>query len=166
MEFKRLSDVTLVDKAQETANVLIEENGEIKRIAKTQVGGTGFPTAIIKSSDYNYIIGEMQVFPVSENVEVVSEKSEVETKDLAPYEIFECINMTFEEAYETLCNGEILDTIFMYNNNDIPTINHGMVALIPIGMFGEPAIGLIIHDSVQPLLWTVNGISPMPFEES
>lgn len=157
MEFRRLSDVTLVDKAQETANVLIEENGEIKKVAKTQVGGAGFPTAIIKSNDYDELIGQMQTFPASENVEVVSEKSEVEAKDLE--QTFECANMTFEKAYEILCNGEILDIIFMFNLGDIPTICRGVVALMPISMYEEPAIGLMGHESIQPLVWTASGIS-------
>lgn len=39
LDFTRLSDVTLVEEATETANVLIEESGEIKRVPKTEVGG-------------------------------------------------------------------------------------------------------------------------------
>lgn len=39
LDFTRLSDVTLVEEATETANVLIEEGGEIKRVPKTEVGG-------------------------------------------------------------------------------------------------------------------------------
>lgn len=51
--FTKLSEVTLVDKATDEANVLIEEDGEIKRVAKTQVGGANANTVIIKSSDYD-----------------------------------------------------------------------------------------------------------------
>lgn len=39
LEFTRLSDVALVEEATDTANVLIEEGGEIKRVPKTEVGG-------------------------------------------------------------------------------------------------------------------------------
>lgn len=38
-EFKRLADVEAVAEPAETANVLIEENGIIKRAPKTAVGG-------------------------------------------------------------------------------------------------------------------------------
>ena len=41
MEFKRLSDVDIVAEPTETANVLIEENGVIKKAPKTAVGGSG-----------------------------------------------------------------------------------------------------------------------------
>lgn len=41
MEFKRLSDVEVVAEPTESANVLIEENGVIKKAPKTAVGGAG-----------------------------------------------------------------------------------------------------------------------------
>lgn len=40
-EFKRLSDVEVVTEPTESANVLIEENGVIKKAPKTAVGGAG-----------------------------------------------------------------------------------------------------------------------------
>lgn len=40
-EFKKLSDVEVVAEPSESANVLIEENGVIKKAPKTAVGGTG-----------------------------------------------------------------------------------------------------------------------------
>ena len=49
MEFKRLSDVEVVAEPTETANVLIEENGVIKKAPKTAVGGSG-------SSEWDAII--------------------------------------------------------------------------------------------------------------
>ena len=41
MEFKKLSDVEIVETPAETANVLIEEDGVIKKAPKTSVGGSG-----------------------------------------------------------------------------------------------------------------------------
>lgn len=41
MEFKKLSDVEVVAEPTESANVLIEENGVIKKTPKTAVGGSG-----------------------------------------------------------------------------------------------------------------------------
>lgn len=40
-EFKKLSDVDVVAEPTESANVLIEENGVIKKAPKTAVGGDG-----------------------------------------------------------------------------------------------------------------------------
>ena len=41
MEFKKLSDVEVVAEPTESANVLIEEDGVIKRAPKSAVGGAG-----------------------------------------------------------------------------------------------------------------------------
>lgn len=40
-EFKKLSEVTVLEAAAETSYVLVEENGEIYRVPKTAVGGAG-----------------------------------------------------------------------------------------------------------------------------
>ena len=40
-EFTRLADVPVVETVNDTTNVLVEENGEIKKVAKNQVGGAG-----------------------------------------------------------------------------------------------------------------------------
>lgn len=40
-EFKKLSEVAVLEEAAETAYVLVEENGEIYRVPKTAVGGAG-----------------------------------------------------------------------------------------------------------------------------
>jgi hypothetical protein len=44
-DFKRLSDVEVVAEPTESANVLIEENGVIKKAPKTAVGGAGGSSA-------------------------------------------------------------------------------------------------------------------------
>lgn len=49
-EFKKLSDVDIVETPSETANVLIEEDGVIKKAPKTAVGGGG------SSNEYDMII--------------------------------------------------------------------------------------------------------------
>lgn len=40
-DFKKLSEVTVLEEAAETAYVFIEVNGEIYRVPKTAVGGAG-----------------------------------------------------------------------------------------------------------------------------
>jgi hypothetical protein len=46
-EFKKLSDVEVIAEPTESANVLIEENGVIKKAPKTAVGGAGGGAYII-----------------------------------------------------------------------------------------------------------------------
>lgn len=40
-EFKKLSEVDVLETASDNATVLIEESGEIKRVPKSEVGGAG-----------------------------------------------------------------------------------------------------------------------------
>lgn len=47
-EFKKLSEVEQIKTASDNATVLIEEGGEIKRVAKSEVGGNGVGGYIIK----------------------------------------------------------------------------------------------------------------------
>ena len=50
MEFTKLSEVAVVETANDTDKVLIEQNGEIKRVPKTEVGGSGGGMLIIDAS--------------------------------------------------------------------------------------------------------------------
>ena len=50
--FKKLSDVAKVENLSETANVLIEENGVIKKTPKTAVGGS----IGVNSQEYDMVI--------------------------------------------------------------------------------------------------------------
>lgn len=52
-EFKKLSEVEQVDSASDTATVLIEEGGEIKRVAKSEVGGAGVYVLTITTDNYD-----------------------------------------------------------------------------------------------------------------
>ena len=51
MEFTKLSEVEVVETANDTDKVLIEQNGEIKRVPKTEVGGKGGGNALIINVD-------------------------------------------------------------------------------------------------------------------
>lgn len=75
MEFKRLSDVEVVAEPAESANVLIEEDGVIKKAPKTAVGGSSTEwDAVIEfyntddddhitliSGDYNTVYNKIMV---------------------------------------------------------------------------------------------------------
>lgn len=51
--FKSIADVEVVTEPTESANVLIEENGIIKKAPKTAVGGGGGEELFITWDDYN-----------------------------------------------------------------------------------------------------------------
>lgn len=51
MEFTKLSEVEVVNTATDTDKILIEQNGEIKRVPKTEVGGVGGYIATLTTAD-------------------------------------------------------------------------------------------------------------------
>jgi hypothetical protein len=69
-EFRKLSDVEVVAKPTNSANVLIEENGVIKKAPKTAVGGGGSEELYITfdSNNYDYDIGSHQILSATENL--------------------------------------------------------------------------------------------------
>lgn len=141
-EFKKLSEVTTLEEAAETAHVLIEENGEIYRVPKTAVGG-GIKTAIIRDSEYlNAIAGLNLMTP--EN----------------PAYTYECINMTFEEAYETMAKGEPLNVVGMCaNENKSDALDLPGFAMFKGTKLGTPCIIIGFELLRLTLFWTPDGLS-------
>lgn len=144
-EFKKLSEVTTLEEAAETAHVLIEENGEIYRVPKTAVGGGnvgGIKTAIIRDSRYLNAIAELSTMASA-----------------APAVTYECINMTFEEAYETMANGEPLNVVGMLTGDGAVNMQ-GSVMLVGTG-FGVPCIVVLFRltSNAITLFWTADGLS-------
>lgn len=140
-EFKKLSEVTTLEEAAETAHVLIEENGEIYRVPKTAVGGAGggIKTAIIRDSRYLNAIAGVSTMVSS-----------------TPAVTYECINMTFEEAYETMAKGEPLNVIGMLTDRG-PANILGMVFFSGTADFGVPCIVVTVRNI--ELFWTADGLS-------
>jgi hypothetical protein len=143
-EFQKLSEVEALAEVPEGANALIEVNGDIKRVPGSGLGGaTGIKTAIIKSSDYDdAVAGLINSAPRAA---------------LAPAITYECLNMTFEEAYETMRNGEPLQAILMLAGEGAMNI-YAFVAFLGVTM-GTPCIVIAQNEFEIALYWTANGIS-------
>lgn len=138
-DFVKLSEVTVLEEVSDTASVLVEQNGEIYRAPKTQVGGAGgVKTAIIRDSEYLNAIAGVQTMITD-----------------APVLTYECINMTFEEAYETMANGEPLIVVDMLTKE---LARCGLCYAIFGGTFtfGVPCI-ILRGDTT--LFWTTDGLS-------
>ena len=142
-DFKKLSEVDLVEEVSNTANVLIEENGQIKRASKTKVGGAGsdsvIKTAIITSSAYDSHIS-----------------------NVAPYTggptTYSCKNMTFEEAYEALTTGTPINVkLFDYYSGE----GIGLIDLMPVAVIDGNVHFIALQNQAQKLTlyWTSSGIS-------
>ena len=145
-EFKKLSEVAMLEEASETAHVLIEENGEIYRVPKTAVGGGnvgGIKTAIIRDSRYLNAIAGVSTM-----------------KSQTPAVTYECINMTFEEAYETMAKGEPLNVVGMLMMGRAAVNMQGSAGFLGTAVLSVPCIGVTFeHSSDFDLYWTADGLS-------
>lgn len=143
-DFIKLSEVTVLEEVSDTASVLVEQNGEIYRAPKTQVGGAGgIKTAIIRDSGYlNAIAGASTMMNPG-----------------TPAVTYECINMTFKEAYETMLNGEPLMVVGMLTGEGAMNIQ-GVTAFLGT-MMGVPCIMLAFKmgSFAITLYWTADGLS-------
>ena len=141
-EFKKLSEVEQIETASDNATVLVEEGGEIKRVPKKEVGGAGIKTAIIKDSNYDNALAGVQT-----------------ALNDAPSITCTCINMTFEEAYQTMASGEPLNVFGMFVL-DGPTNLSGISAFAG-NVFPVPCIAFMfqIYNTTIMLYWTADGLS-------
>ena len=144
-DFVKLSEVTVLEEVSDTASILVEQNGEIYRAPKTQVGGAGgIKTAIIRDSGYLNVIAGVSTMVGA-----------------APAVTYECLNMTFEEAYETMANGEPLMVIGMISTEG-GTCPYGELTFAGTIM-NVPCIIIIFYinstSSDLRLYWTADGLS-------
>lgn len=144
-DFVKLSEVTVLEEVSDTASVLVEQNGEIYRAPKTQVGGAGgIKTAIIRDSGY---------------LNAIAGVSTMAQKPSTPAVTYECINMTFEEAYEIMANGEPLMAVGMLTGEGAVNIQ-GLTAFMRTAMGPCIALKFMIGSSViATLYWTADGLS-------
>lgn len=147
--FKRLSEVEALTEVPEGAKVLAESNGQIVRVPGSGLGGSGgsggIKTAIIKSSDYDQALTVVQTF-----------------KSPAPPVItYSCINMTFEEAYDALTNGEPMTAHLMLGGTDgVDVVNTtGIVSFAGTRTNNVPCIMIREEFASLILYWTADGLS-------
>ena len=142
-EFKRLSQVEALTEVPEGAKVLAEANGQIVRVPGSGLGGSGgIKTAIIKSSDYDQKLTGVQTFATA-----------------GPVITYSCINMTFEEAYDALANGEPMTAHLMLSNDKGAINMTGFVVFAGTKINNAPCIVIISDYATPTLFWTSDGFS-------
>lgn len=136
MEFTRLAEVEVVETANDTDKVLIEQNGEIKRVPKTEVGGSGGGMLVVNAD-----------------------------MDMETEEVTASANMTLEEVLAALTNRELTGaTVYMaMSAGGQVTITMLDVAACAdySTQAGFPAVMVMSAANQIPLLWTADGFSMM-----
>lgn len=142
--YKKLADVEALTEVPEEATVFAEVNGEVKRIPGKGLGGS-IKTAIIKDSMYD------------ETLTALMNGGAMESAAIDEITI-SCLNMTFEEAYETMAAGEPLDIVLMATSEG--AVNEHCVPMFAgSAAFGVPCIVIIGMFTQSELFWTADGLS-------
>lgn len=155
--YKKLTDVEVIEEVSENTMALVEENGKLKKVpCGAGFGGGGVATAIIKGNKYMNALSE--VSPMGE----------------APEE-FICSNMTFEEARDIILSGEPLMAVIMMKNSygygihPVPCVNNQLDNEFPcIHLCGTIVLSMyytdhnVVNDYDEiSLYWTSEGLSEM-----
>lgn len=138
--FKSIAESEYLEEVPETATVLVEDNGSIKRVPGSGLGG--IKTAIIKDNAYDLFL----------NGETIPDDFQYE---------LECVNMTFEQAWDILKSGQMLnvDTFFHYEGVGAPS----HCSFVKFGEFnGLKMIVVFIPNLEMSVYWTADGVSTEP----
>ena len=135
MEFKRLADVDIVETANDTDKVLIEQNGEIKRVPKTEVGGSSKGLLIIDAN-----------------------------MDVSGEELIANANMTLEAALEAFSNRELSSvSVYMVVRSDGQNVGSMFVTAACADYSIEAGFPCMMILASAPadlqLMWTSDGIT-------
>lgn len=131
-----VSSLTTTEPIEQTKTVVHKLD---KKYLPDDIGG-GIKTAIIKDSWYDNTLAGLQI---ADAIEIT----------------YSCINMTFEEAYQTMASGKPLSVFFMLSGEGAMNA-YGMLNFIGNAAFGVPClvIGNPIDSSIF-FFWTADGIS-------
>lgn len=144
INYKTADQLPLMEEVTDSTYAIVEENGTLKRVSGSNLGGSGIKTAIIKQEGFD----EMLAFL----------KDETQTKPTITDIVYTCTNMTFDEAYQTMGRGEPLSFLIMYFDS-MKCIYEILIGIFAGNlMFGVPAITLA-GKKINALYWTADGIS-------
>lgn len=138
MEFTRLADVEVVETATDVDKVLIEQNGEIKRVPKTEVGGSGGGSGGGGGGGSLIIVGD--------------EATQTFTA-----------NMTLTEAVEAFNKHELAGAALYFPMEGMPALFNGIL-LNGSALAGFEILLIACDAAGLELFWTADGISMEPPE--
>lgn len=139
MEFIRLADVDVVETANDTDKVLIEQNGEIKRVPKTEVGGSGGSGNMLT---LNIVVSDPQSLEMS----------------------LASSNMSLDEAIMAMSNNELTGAMLIVEIVDIQKTHSTAIMFADYtAEAGSAAILFFVFlgDSIIRIMWTADGIQMM-----
>lgn len=152
INYQNVANLPVLEEATENTYVIVEDNGEFRRMSGDNLGGGGVKTAIIRDSEYLNAIAGLQTAAA-----------------LAPTVTYECVNMTFEEAWAILMAGEPLAIVLQAAESGSIVLNAPGVAAATLATpmmdteaVYSPAIGIFVFTYMfgdYMFNWTADGIA-------
>ena len=150
--YKKLTDVEVMEEVSENTMALVEENGQLKKVPCGKgFGGGGVTTAIFKANYYEDIIDDMLNGGRGSAPSMAQAGPKVSK--------YTCLNMTFQEAYDLMRSGEPLMGLMMDHYNGAACMPMALV-FVGIEAFTEPCIAIDGYD--LSYFWTSTGIWTSP----
>ena len=145
--YKKLTDVEVMEEVSENSMALVNENGVLKQVpCGAGFGGGGVATAIIKYDGYdvtmNNIVNGGGASPAASGGDYT----------------YKCINMTFQEVLDILHSGQPIKALLM-------TVTDGFVILsmdvcyTGTIVYGVECVVFVYQNESSFLYWTDDGIS-------
>ena len=141
--FTSIVETEVLTEVPDGATVLVESDGKIKRVLNDRLGGV-IKTATIKSNSYDLVL----------NGETIPDNFEYE---------YECIDMTFEQAWNAFESGKILN--FNYFVTISETAIPGCCSHAEFVQYKEVGVKFIrinLCNDGRDLWWTSDGLSSVP----
>lgn len=117
-KFKTPDDLELLVEVPETANAIVEVDGEMKRVPGSNLGGDSIPTAIFKLD-----AGDAASLSLNGGVAVASDTEDKARQTADPVYTATCENMTYDECKALLLAGELVRFRLCVNDGATVAIN-------------------------------------------
>lgn len=147
--YKTPDQLPIMEEVTENTYALVEENGTLKRVSGSNLGGSGgIKTVIIRSSDYVEALSGVASAGASVSIS------------------YECINTTFEEVYGILASGEPVIAMGQVVFEGMACITSA-TCIFATAFVGVPCIVIELFTVVNGTLvsggdvlyWTADGLS-------
>lgn len=162
-KFKTPNDLELLEEVPETANAIVEVDGEMKRVPGSNLGG-GTPTAIWKLD-----LDDTASLSLNGGVAVASDTDDKARAASTVYYTATCDNMTFAEAKELMLAGELV-RFKLYANTGAGVLSAMDIFSSIINTSGTELICAVFSDSGYifgdiTMYWGKNGAISSDFDD-
>lgn len=162
-KFKTPDDLELLVEVPETANAIVEVDGEMKRVPGSNLGGDSIPTAIFKLD-----VGDTASLSLNGGVAVASDTEDKARAAADTVYTATCENMTYDECKALLLAGELVRFRLCVNDGATMAMNAMDISSGYVNLGGPELIGAVFVSTLflitggsseeVTMYWGTNGV--------